>query len=130
MDGVTGYYGFVMQRYRGRRIAHTLNTQVDSNGTLVDLTDPVITDVADGIFYNSTKLRDVDYTNVLDCVFATLAIEDPESPVTHLNVSVRRSTGGDIVTEKIYHPCDNETDCVPGKVRIPDRHAYYRADNT
>ena len=83
----------------------------------MDLTDPIITRAVEG---TSKRLLDADYTNVLDCVFMRLEIDDPESPVDYLNVTVKRKKGKDIITERRYDWCNSETGCIPGKVCIPD----------
>ena len=99
----------------------TLFIQRESNGTVVDLTDPIITRAVDG---TSPKFVDADYTNVLDCVFMRLEIEDPESAVDHLNITVRRKEGKDIITERRYDWCNDKTGCIPGKVRMLDACIY------
>ena len=64
----------------------------------------------------------MDYTNVLDCVVMMLEVEDPESPLDNMNVSVRRSTGQYIMEEAQFKYASTQT----GKVRLTNRCAYYR----
>ena len=92
----------------------------------MDLTDPTITQIVDGL---SRRFIDQDYTNVLDCVFVTLEIDDPESPVDYMNISVRRFEGEDIVTETRFDYCNNKTFdyCIPGKVRLTNVCTYHCA---
>ena len=59
--------------------------QAKSDGMMVDLTPPRITRIADGFL---TSFLDVDYSNVMDCVYLILEVEDPESPMDHFQVAV------------------------------------------
>ena len=58
---------------------------------------------------------DADYTNIVDCVLMMVEIEDPETPLVYLNVTVKRRQGEDLLVERRYDWCP-DTGCVPGKV--------------
>ena len=79
---------------------------------IMDLTPPRITRIADGFL---DTFVDVDYTNVMDCVYMVVEVEDNESPVDHLDVSVLYNDD-EYLLEPHYFGCP-ATGCSVGKVR-------------
>ena len=79
----------------------------------MDLTPPRITRIADGFLVDT--FVDVDYTNVMDCVYMIVEVEDNESPVDHLDVAVLYNDD-EYLLEPHYFGCP-ATGCSVGKVR-------------